>query len=229
MKIGFTGLNIPEGKIKYQDKVLSELANKDKPKKISPFFVEFLKDEYINTHAIVIHENCLLDLLILDMDKIEGRINRAINQDETKLLNKCLLHLEKEQPLCTLEYSKEESEILKELSPYSYKPVIQINDENNINNIIKTLLDKTGNMFFYTSGPSESHAWLVPVGSDIVTCAAKIHSDLAKGFIKGDVVSYGDYLNYHNFNECKSKGVAKMVDKDYIVQPNEIIEIRFNV
>ena len=229
MKIGFTGLNIPEGKIKYQDKVLSELANKDKPKKISPFFVEFLKDEYINTHAIVIHENCLLDLLILDMDKIEGRINRAINQDETKLLNKCLLHLEKEQPLCTLEYSKEESEILKELSPYSYKPVIQINDENNINNIIKTLLDKTGNMFFYTSGPSESHAWLVPVGSDIVTCAAKIHSDLAKGFIKGDVVSYDDYLNYHNFNECKSKGVAKMVDKDYIVQPNEIIEIRFNV
>ena len=229
MKIGFTGLNIPEGKIKYQDKVLSELANKDKPKKISPFFVEFLKDEYINTHAIVIHENCLLDLLILDMDKIEGRINRAINQDETKLLNKCLLHLEKEQPLCTLEYSKEESEILKELSPYSYKPVIQINDENNINNIIKTLLDKTGNMFFYTSGPSESHAWLVPLGSDIVTCAAKIHSDLAKGFIKGDVVSYDDYLNYHNFNECKSKGVAKMVDKDYIVQPNEIIEIRFNV
>ena len=229
MKIGFTGLNIPEGKIKYQDKVLSELANKDKPKKISPFFVEFLKDEYINTHAIVVHENCLLDLLILDMDKIEGRINRAIHQDETKLLNKCLLHLEKEQPLCTLEYSKEESEILKELSPYSYKPVIQINDENNINNIIKTLLDKTGNMFFYTSGPSESHAWLVPVGSDIVTCAAKIHSDLAKGFIKGDVVSYDDYLNYHNFNECKSKGIAKMVDKDYIVQPNEIIEIRFNV
>ena len=84
-------------------------------------------------------------------------------------------------------------------------------------------------MFFYTSGPSESHAWLVPLGSDIVFCASKIHSDLARGFIKGDVVAYEDYMNYHNFNECKSKGVAKMVDKEYIVQPNEIIEIRFNV
>ena len=84
-------------------------------------------------------------------------------------------------------------------------------------------------MFFYTSGPSESHAWLVPLNSDIVFCASKIPSDLARGFIKGDVVSYNDYMNYHNFNECKSKGVAKVVDKDYIVQPNEIIEIRFNV
>ena len=48
-------------------------------------------------------------------------------------------------------------------------------------------------------------------------------------FIKGDVVSYDEYMNYHNFNDCKSKGVARVVDKDYIVQPNEIIEIRFNV
>ena len=84
-------------------------------------------------------------------------------------------------------------------------------------------------MFFYTSGTSESHAWLVPSGSDIVTCAAKIHSDLARGFIKGDVVSFDNYMSCHNFNECKSKGFAKMVNREYIVQPNEIIEIRFNV
>ena len=84
-------------------------------------------------------------------------------------------------------------------------------------------------MFFYTSGASESHAWLVPKGSDIVFCASRIHSDLARGFIKGDVVSYDDYMSCHNFNDCKSKGVARMVDRDYIVQPNEIIEIRFNV
>lgn len=229
MKISFTGLNIQEGKIKYQDPVLAELSNKDKPKKISPFFVEFLKDKYLNIDAIAIHENHLLDILILDMDKVEGRINRTADKDEINLLKKCLLHLEKEQPLCTLEYNTIESKILKELSPCSYNPVIQIGGEYKINTIIDTILEKTANMFFYTSGAAESHAWLVPCGSDIVTCASKIHSDLAKGFIKGDVVAYEDYMNYHNFNECKSKGVAKMVDRDYIVQPNEIIEIRFNV
>jgi len=229
MKVGFKGLDIQEGKIKYEDEILTSLAFKDKPKKISPFFIEFLKNEYLDSDAIVIHKDYLIDILILDMEKIEGRINRSENKDEMRLLEKCLSHLEKEQPLCNIKWDDSESEILKELAPYSYKPIIQINEEYNINDIIKNVLEKTSHMFFYTSGPAESHAWLVPKGSDIVSCASKIHSDLARGFIKGDVVSYDDYMNCHNFNECKSKGVAKMVDKDYIVQPNEIIEIRFNV
>ena len=229
MKIGFTGLNLPEGKNKYEDKILLALANKDKPKKISPFFVEFLKEEYSQIDAIVVHKDYLLDILILDMEKIEGRVNRTVDEQEVKLLKKCLSHLENEQPLFNININAEESEILKELSPHSFKPILQIEDESDLNTIIEKLLEITNNMFFYTSGPSESHAWLVPSGSDIVTCAGKIHSDLAKGFIKGDVVSYDDYMNCHNFNDCKSKGVAKMVDRDYIIQPNEIIEIRFNV
>ena len=229
MKIGFTGLDIQEGKNKYQDKVLAALANKDKPKKISPFFVEFLRDDYIASEAIVVHKDCLLDILILDLDKIERRINRSSEQDEKKLLEKCLVHLEKEQPLCDMELSNAESKTLNTLSLHSYKPTIQIDGEYNINNIIEIILEQTSHMFFYTSGSSESHAWLVPKNSDIVFCASRIHSDLARGFIKGDVVSYNDYMNCHNFNECKTKGVAKMVDKNYIVQPNEIIEIRFNV
>ena len=229
MKVGFTGLDIPEGKSKYQDPQLNALAEKDKPQKISPFFVNFLKNEYSNSDAIVIAEDSILDILILDMDKIEGRMNRIESQNEIKLFEKCLSHLELEQPLCDMNFTEDEHEILKELAPYSYKPLVQIKEEHGINNIIELVLDKTSSMFFYTSGPSESHAWLVPKGSDIVSCASKIHSDLARGFIKGDVVSYSDYMNCHNFNDCKSKGVARMVDRDYIVQPNEIIEIRFNV
>ena len=229
MKIGFTGLDIPEGKIKYQDNILTSLAAKDKPKKISPFFIEFLKDDYVNASAIVINKNNLLDILILDIDKIESRINRSEDSQEIDLLNKCLLYLEEEEPLYNKAFNSDESEILKKLSPFSCKPIIQINDSYNINDVIQIIIKQTGHMFFYTSGSSESHAWLVPIGSDIVTCASKIHTDLAKGFIKGDVVSYEEYMKCHNFNECKSKGIATMVNRDYIVQPNEIIEIRFNV
>ena len=91
MKIGFKGLDIPEGKIKYQDQILVALASKDKPKKISPFFVEFLKDEYLDSDAIVVHKDYLLDILILDMDKIEGRLNRTTDKDEIMILEKCML------------------------------------------------------------------------------------------------------------------------------------------
>ena len=109
------------------------------------------------------------------------------------------------------------------------KPIVLLKGDEDINNIIFLAIEKADYMFFYTSGIQESHAWFVPKGTDIISCAAKIHTDLARGFIKGDVVKYQDYLEHHNFNECKTKGVAKMVDKDYIVNPHEVIEIRFNI
>jgi ribosome-binding ATPase YchF (GTP1/OBG family) len=229
MKIGFTGIELPEGKIKYRDKTLEALTEKDKPKKVSPFFAEFIKDEFVQADAIVVPPDNILDVLILDMDKLETRLSRAPEETEKKLLEKCLEHLENETPLCEVEFNEDEETILQGIAPHSLKPMALVNEGTPVNDIIEKALEKAGYMFFYTSGPTESHAWLVKQGSDIVTCAGTIHSDLARGFIKGDVVSLEDYLNCHNFKECISKGISKLVDRDYIVQPNEVIEIRFSV
>lgn len=229
MKIGFTGIDLPEGKIKYRDETLIALEEKDKAKKVSPFFAEFIKDEFIQSDAIVVPGSKVLDLLILDMEKIETRLSKLEDGDEKALMTKCMELLEQEKPLCDVDFNDEERKIMIATAPISFKPVVQIEGTEDINTIIALALEKANYMFFYTSGPKESHAWLVEKGSEIIACAEKIHSDLARGFIKGDVVSFRDYMNCHNFNDCKSKGLAKLVDRDYIVQPNEIIEIRFNV
>jgi ribosome-binding ATPase len=229
MKIGFTGIELPEGKSKYKDEHLIALEKKDKPKKVSPFFVEFIRDEFIQTEAIVIPKDKILDILILDMEKADTRLERVVDDIEKEVLNKCMEKLENEIPLCDVDFNDTEQQIVNAATFHSSKPVVIVRDELDLNTIISMVLKKTGYMFFYTSGPKEAHAWLVKKNSDIVTCAGKIHSDLARGFIRGDVVSFNDYLNCHNFNECKSKGFAKVVEKKYIVQPNEVIEIRFNV
>ena len=229
MKIGFMAIELPEGKVKYNDPRLIALEEKDKPKKVVPLFVEFIRDELVHVEAIVIPEKNLLDLLILDIEKVETRLERAESEEEKNLLTRAQEELENETPLCDLELTPEEKEILVKADPLSLKPVIRVSGDEAPNEIIEKALDQAGYMFFYTTGPSESHAWLIKQGSDIITCAAKIHSDLARGFIKGDVVSFDDYLAHHNFNDCKAKGVAKVVDRDYIVEPGEIIEIRFNV
>ena len=65
--------------------------------------------------------------------------------------------------------------------------------------------------------------------SDIVTCAGKIHSDLARGFIKADIVSYQDFMQVYNMQEARTKGLVKLVDRDYTIRAGDIIEIRFNV
>ncbi len=235
MKIGFIGTELKEGKVKFNDKNLNALEKKDKPKKVTPFFAEFIQDksdlheELAQVDAIIIPEDNLLDLLILDIEKVEIRLERAENEAEKKLLQTALEKLEDEIPLCDAGFSPEDEALILSAAPFSLKPVIRISGDEDSDNLIEQVLDKTGHMFFYTTGPSESHAWLVKKGSDIITCAAKIHSDLARGFIKGDVVGFEEYLECHNFNECKSKGIARVVDRDYIVQANEIIEIRFNV
>ena len=228
MKIGFTGMDLPEGKIKFRDKNLVALEMKDNPTKVSPFYAEFIRDEFVKIDAIVIPGDKILDLLILDMEMIEARLTRLEDPDEKTLMVKCLEKLEEEIPLCDVEFNDEEKKIMKKLSPHSFKPVATIEGDEDVNTIIALALEKASYMFFYTSGPTESHAWLVKRGSAIVTCAAKIHTDLARGFIKGDVVSFEDYMNCHNFNECKSKKLAKLTDRDYIVQSREVIEIRFS-
>jgi ribosome-binding ATPase YchF (GTP1/OBG family) len=229
VKIGFTGIDLPEGKTKYKDEKLIALEAKDKAKKVAPFFAEFIKDEFVQSDAIVVPKSNILDLLILDMDKIEARLLKLEDGDERSLMTKCMELLEKEIPLCDVDFNDEEEEILVATAPISFKPIVQVEGSEDINTIIFLALEKANQMFFYTSGPKESHAWLVQKGSEIIACAEKIHSDLARGFIKGDVVSFEDYMNCHNFNDCKSKGVAKLVDRDYVIQPNDIIEIRFNV
>ena len=229
MKIGFTGIDLPEGKAKYKDKKLIALEAKDKAKKAVPFFAEFIKDEFEQSDAIVVPKSNILDLLIIDMDKLETRLSKLEDGDEKSLMTKCMELLEQETPLCDVDFNEEERELLIATALISFKPIVQIEGDEDINTIIFSALEKSNHMFFYTSGPKESHAWLIQKGSEIIACAERIHSDLARGFIKGDVVSFEDYMNCHNFNDCKSKGVAKMVDRDFIVQPNDIIEIRFNV
>ena len=229
MIISYTGIELPEGKIKYDDPILNALAEKDSPKKVSPMFFEFLKEDFSHSFAIVIPKSNILDLLILDMEKIETRLSRSASDTEITILNKCMINLEKEIPLCDVEFDESEKDLLKELAPFSLKPVAVIKENENVNTIIQLAIEKANHMFFYTSGPKESHAWFVPQGTEIISCAGKIHSDLERGFIKGDVVSYEEYINHHNFNECKTAGVSQTVEKDYIVKPNEIIEIRFNV
>ena len=171
MKIGFTGVELQEGKIKFKDEKLIALERKDKPKKVSPFFAEFIRDEFVHSEVIVIPEDNILDLLIHDMEKIETRLARLTEDDEKALMMKCMENLENEIPLCEVAFDDDEKSMLKALAPYSFKPVVKLNGNADVNHIIALALEKANYMFFYTSGPQESHAWFVEKDSEIVACA----------------------------------------------------------
>ncbi|MCK5194657.1 MAG: hypothetical protein KAQ71_12660, partial [Desulfobulbaceae bacterium] len=150
MKIGCIGMNLPEGKTKYKDQSLIALQEKDKPKKVTPFFVEFIADDFVHSDAIVIPSSQILDLLILDMEKIESRLTRVTDEQEKELMEKCMEKLEEEIPLCDLPFSDEEKQSLEAAALYSIKPVVQVEGNEDVNDIITQALEKAGYMFFYT-------------------------------------------------------------------------------
>jgi ribosome-binding ATPase YchF (GTP1/OBG family) len=84
-------------------------------------------------------------------------------------------------------------------------------------------------MFFYTAGQQEVHAWLIKAGIGAQECAGQIHSDLARGFVKAEIVSVGDMLQCHSMADARKKGLSRLVDRDYVIPPGTVLEIRFNV
>ena len=229
MKICFTGFDLPEGKIKYQDGRLTALAQKFTPPKISPFYAEFIRNDFLNCQAIFIAQESILDLLILDLEKLETRRDRTDDDTEKTLLNRCLIQLEQEMPLCDVRFNEAELVILRGLAPLSLKPTVVAQELPPVDEIIEMVLEKAGVVFFYTADKKEVHAWPVKEDADIVTCAGKIHSDLARGFIKADIVSCQDLIKVHNMQDARSKGMVRLVDRDYAIRPGDIVEIRFNI
>lgn len=229
MKICFAGFDLPEGKVKFQDEKVLTLVSKFSPLKTTPFYVEFIKDDFLNADAIFIAKDHILDLLILDLEKLETRRDRSGDAQEKALLNKCLEHLEQETPLGEVQFEPAEMSLLRGLAPLSLKPTVVAEELPEINAVIEAVLAKAGMVFFYTADKKEVHAWPVRKGADIVSCAGKIHSDLARGFIKADIVSYQDLISVYNMQEARVKGLVKLVDRDYAICPGDVVEIRFNI
>lgn len=229
MKIASTGLDLPEGKIRYNDTVFTGLAEKFQPAKVSPYYFEFLPDDYEAADIIVMAEESVLDLLILDMEKIENRLSRTEDPTEQKVLEKCMVHLEELKPICDLSLDGTEQAIVKALNPLSLTPTLICSDTSpDVNSVCRDGMEKAGRMFFYTVGKEEVHAWLVEKNTDAVTCAGKIHTDLARGFIKAEVVSCTDMMTAHSMQDARTKNLTRLFDRDQVIPTNSILDIRFS-
>jgi len=86
-----------------------------------------------------------------------------------------------------------------------------------------------GYISFFTVGKDEVRAWTITQGANAVEAAGKIHSDLARGFIRGECFYYEDLLNEGSEKALKEKGLFRLEGKNYIVRDGEILHVRFNV
>ena len=82
---------------------------------------------------------------------------------------------------------------------------------------------------FFTVGEKEVKAWTIQIGWNAQKAAGVIHSDFEKGFIRSEVISYDDYLNYKTEVKIKEAGKLRVEGKEYVVKDGDIMHFRFNV
>ena len=84
-------------------------------------------------------------------------------------------------------------------------------------------------MSFLTAGEPEVRAWTIKKGTKAPQAAGKIHSDIERGFIRAEVVSYKDLVEQGNMLAAKEKGLVRSEGKEYIMQDGDIVLFKFNV
>ncbi len=102
-------------------------------------------------------------------------------------------------------------------------------EEPSLNRFIRFSYGLLGLLSFFTAGEKEVHAWTVQRGATAREAAGEIHSDMEKGFIRAEVVSFEDLVTLGGFAEARGQGKLRLEGKQYIVQDGDVLTIRFNV
>jgi len=96
--------------------------------------------------------------------------------------------------------------------------------------LVTELLMKTANLIqFLTAAKAAAQSWIIPAGTSAQKAAGAIHTDMERGFIRAEVVSYDELVKYGNVAKCREKGCFRLEGKEYTVQEGDVIHFRFNV
>jgi ribosome-binding ATPase YchF (GTP1/OBG family) len=94
--------------------------------------------------------------------------------------------------------------------------------------LLRCIMHTSGQMLFFTAGEKEVRTWLIPQGATAVEAAGAIHTDLAKGFIRAEVMQCDDLIRLGSEREIKAQGLMRQEHREYVIQDGDILHIRHN-
>lgn len=151
----------------------------------------------------------------------ETLINKTKQQELVKIVNPnttLFVNAKLEDELRSLD----ETERLEMLKEYGV-------DESGLIKLIHAAYDTLGLQSYLTAGPQEVRAWTIKQGATAPQAAGVIHGDFERGFIAADIVDYDDLLATKSWSNARNTGKLRTEGKTYIMQPNDVVEFKFNV
>lgn len=98
-----------------------------------------------------------------------------------------------------------------------------------VDKLIKSAYKMLGLMSFLTAGEKEVRAWTIPIGTKAPQAAGEIHTDIERGFIRAEIISYEDLVACGSRKAAAEKGLARLEGKEYVMQEGDVVDFRFNV
>jgi ribosome-binding ATPase YchF (GTP1/OBG family) len=204
-------------------------------------------------------ETLRLELLVADRDHVERRLERVAKQaksgdlklkQEVAELERVLAHVDGGGTLADWP-----GELLPELEPLTTKPLLAVENgpngidlkleaelselgeeaaefregESALEEVVRRLSDELGLISFFTAGEKETRAWTLRRGQSALDAAATVHSDLARGFIRCEVIRWDDLVRAGSHVEAARQGLQRLEGKTYVVQDGDVLNVRFNV
>ena len=199
-----------------------------------------------------------LELLVADGDHVARRLERVEKQAksgdqalraEADELRRILAHVESERPL------SEYGDLPPELEPLTTKPLVEIRNgptgidlqleaelrelseeeaaqfrdgPSALADVLRRLFEALDLVTFFTAGDTEARAWTLRRGRTALEAAASIHSDIARGFIRCEVIRWDDLVAAGSHAEAARRGLERLEGKTYAVEDGDVLNVRFS-
>ena len=177
---------------------------------------EVIKDAFLLTMKPILYvANVSEEQLSDDNDANVKAVEEYAKQDKAEVIKLCV---KIEEELSSLD-GDDKKEMLEALGL----------EESGLDKVIKSSYDLLGLMSFLTAGEPEVRAWTIKKGTKAPQAAGKIHSDIERGFIRAEIVSYDDLMREGSMVAAKEKGLVRSEGKEYVMQDGDIVLFKFNV
>jgi hypothetical protein len=232
MKIGL--FSIPEitpGKQDIKDERLDQVDKITKSKKKVYIQVELLGEgAVLDADVVLVAKEARTDIVLSDLEFVENRLAKALDEPEKNLLIKFKNILEKEEFISTIVLSEEEKKIISGYGLITVKPVVMAGKEEleDLGKLLFRVFQESGFMSFFTTGEKDTRAWLIKKGANAWEASGAIHSDIQKGFIRAEIISFNDFIQFNGETGAKQAGKLRLEQKDYIMADCDLANFRFN-
>jgi hypothetical protein len=223
MKICLVGIpGVKPGKHNLKDPRLDQ-ADKlvEASKKTYPQADVIGEENALDADAFLVTRESRADLILKDLEFVETRLSRSPLPAEQVVLDKIKTVLENDHFIVNAGLSPEELQAVAAHSFYTNKPIIVAGTQEleQPDHLLLRVFKEAGYISFLTVGGKENRAW---------EAGGAIHSDIQKGFIRAEIISFDDFISAGGETQAKRAGKQRLETKNYVMQDYDVVNFRFN-